>query len=84
MIAVPVPMSDPSGQPAGFVSNCEARHAFWIVVSLEGKIFGIVKSTFAMLASPGLCVISVVRLAPFALLVFACVENVYFGLNGRL
>src|SRR5580700_1619111 len=78
-------MSDAAGHPAGFALNCASVHAFWRVVSLAGRIFGIVRSVFAMFVCPIPAEVTfTVRLAPSALLVFPCVEAVNTGLNGEL
>ena len=53
MRAEAVAISDAAGQVAGLALNCASGHAFWIVVSLEGRTEGIVSSTLWMFASPG-------------------------------
>ena len=40
MIAFACPMFDAAGQPAGFVLNCAAVHAFCSVVRREGSCLG--------------------------------------------
>src|ERR1700730_17118758 len=79
-----VPMFDPAGQEAGFALNVASGQACWIVVSREGRALGRVTATFPMFACPWLEVTVTSRLAPFFLLVFACVETLNVGLNGRL
>src|SRR5271166_538900 len=82
--AVAVAISDSFGQPAGLELNCASGHAFWSVVSLEGRTLGIVSSTLWMFAPPpaGKPILTW-KLAPFARLVFPSVEAENTGLNGN-
>src|ERR1700676_3633581 len=77
------PTIDSGGQPAGFDSKTFARHAFWRVFSCEGSWIGRSTLTFVMFAwvpiAPGGSSTFAVRLAPFALEVFAAVETENFG-----
>ena len=84
MWTVAVPMSEPSGQAAGFVSKMVAMQAFWMVVSLAGRVAGIVRIVFATCASPLWLVKVRARLAPSALLVLPWVPALTPGWNGRL
>src|ERR1700686_5192379 len=75
-------MSEPAGHDAGFWLNVTSGQACWIVVSREGSALGSVTATLPMFACPGAEPTLTSRLAPFFLLVFACVETVNVGLNG--
>src|ERR1700683_5509584 len=50
--AVPVPMSEPAGQEAGFAANVACGHACWIVVNRAGNCLGNVTATLRTFASP--------------------------------
>ncbi len=82
-VAVSLPITEPAGQPAGFAANVASGHACWIVVNREGSCLGSFTATLRMFAcAPWGYPTLTVRLAPFFLLVFACVETVKEGLNG--
>src|ERR1039457_6336045 len=70
------PTTDAAGQPAGFVLNCAAVHAFCNVVRREGSCFGRSTLTEAMFdCAPGGKTTFASRLAPRALDVFPDVET---------
>ena len=85
MWIVAVPITDPSSQAAGFASKLLASHAFWIVVSLDGSAFGIVRNTFAIPACPRPAeVASTLKPVPLFLLPCPATLAVSFGLNGSV
>src|ERR1700724_2721982 len=82
--AVADPITEPSGQVAGFLANTWSGQACWIVVSLEGISPGITSLVLPMFACPGDDLTLTVRLAPFCLLKSLSVEISNTGLKGRL
>src|SRR5580658_305011 len=50
VLAVAVPICEPTGQPAGLAANCASVHACWIVDNRAGNCLGNVTSTFAVFA----------------------------------
>ena len=78
------PTKEARGHAAGFASNTDSGHAFWIVSSLAGSLCG--RSTFSarMFAWPAVVSITTCRLAPCpANSPFARVRAVSFGVNFR-
>src|SRR5580658_2746526 len=77
-------MLESTGHEAGFAANAVSVHAFWIVgIKRAGSCLGSVTATLLVFACPAPLMYLTSRLAPCALLVFACVETVNDGLNAR-
>ena len=84
MLAVAIPMSEPAGHDAGFALNVASGAGLLDRRQPRGELLGEDHRDAAdVRLRPAWEVPFTVRLAPFCLLVFACVLTLNTGWNGR-